>query len=87
VLTVSSIRYRIPYSRKKGCGSGFGIRIRIQEGKSDPQKQKKVQPSALKREHPTLHIMKFLNFFQFLWIILALLNPDPDFESGPHPFT
>jgi hypothetical protein len=63
------------------------IRIRIKKGQSDPQKQKKVQPSALKRKHPTLQIVKFFNFILFLWVIFALLNPDLDSESGPRPFT
>jgi hypothetical protein len=26
--------------------------------------------------------MKFLNFFYFLWVIFALLDPDPDSEYG-----
>jgi hypothetical protein len=38
------------------------------------------KPSALKREHPALQNMKFLNF---LWVIFVLLDPDPDSESGP----
>jgi hypothetical protein len=38
------------------------------------------KPSALKREHPALQNIKFLNFFLFLWVIFAL--PDPDSESG-----
>jgi hypothetical protein len=37
---------------------------------------------SLKREHPALQNIKFLNFFLFLWVIFALLDPDPDFESG-----
>jgi hypothetical protein len=32
---------------------------------------------ALKREHQALESMKFLNFFLLLWVIFALLNPDP----------
>jgi hypothetical protein len=39
-------------------------------------------PSALKREHPALQNMKFLNFFLLLWEIFALLDPYPDSESG-----
>jgi hypothetical protein len=36
-------------------------------------------PSALKtREHLALQNMKFLNFSPFLWVIIALLDPDPD---------
>jgi hypothetical protein len=39
---------------------------------------------ALKREHPLLKNMKILDFFLFLWVIFALLDPDPDplFECG-----
>jgi hypothetical protein len=40
------------------------------------------KPSALKREHPALQSMKFLNFFLLLWVILALLDPDPDSKYG-----
>jgi hypothetical protein len=35
------------------------------------------KPSALKREHPALLNMKFLNFLKFLWVIFALLEPNP----------
>jgi hypothetical protein len=28
-------------------------------------------------DHPALQNMKFLNFFLFLWVIFALLDPDP----------
>ncbi len=41
---------------------------------SKPQQK----PSALKREHPEIQNMKFLNFFLFLWVTFALLDPDPD---------
>jgi hypothetical protein len=34
------------------------------------------KPSDLKRERPTLQNMKFPNFFIFLWVIFALLDPD-----------
>jgi hypothetical protein len=36
------------------------------------------KPSVLKREHPALQNMKILDFFLFLWVIFALLDPDPD---------
>jgi len=36
-----------------------------------PKLQEK--PSALKREHPAIQNMKF-----FLWVIFALLDPEPD---------
>jgi hypothetical protein len=39
------------------------------------------KPPFLKREHPALQNMKFLNFFIFLWVIFLLL--DPDFLSAP----
>jgi hypothetical protein len=42
----------------------------------------KKKPSAIKREHPALQSMKFLNFFLLLWVILALLDPDPDSKYG-----
>ncbi len=35
------------------------------------------KPSALKREQPALQNMKFHNF-SFLWVIFALMDPDPD---------
>jgi hypothetical protein len=37
---------------------------------------------ALKKEHPALKKMKFINFFLCLWVIFALRDPDPDRESG-----
>jgi hypothetical protein len=40
------------------------------------------EPSALKREHPVLKNIKILDFFLFLWVIFALLDPDPQFECG-----
>jgi hypothetical protein len=40
------------------------------------------KPSALKREHLAFQKMKFINFFLYLWVIFALLDPDPDCESG-----
>jgi hypothetical protein len=39
-------------------------------------------PSALKRGHPTLQNMNFYTFFLLLWVIFALLDPDPDSEYG-----
>jgi hypothetical protein len=40
------------------------------------------KPSALKREHPVLKNMKILDFFLFLWVIYALLDPELQFECG-----
>ena len=39
------------------------------------------KPSAPKKEHPTLQNMTFLNFFLLLWVIFALLDPDPNLYS------
>jgi hypothetical protein len=33
--------------------------------------------SSIKREHPALQNIKFYNFFLVLWVIFALLDPDP----------
>jgi hypothetical protein len=62
------------------------LRKEIKEADNDRGISKnwfKIQ-SALKREHPALKNMKLLNFFQFLWVIFALLvaDPDPYSESG-----
>jgi hypothetical protein len=43
------------------------------------------KPSALKREHPALQKMKFINFFLCLWIIFALLDTDPWTPLKPDP--
>jgi hypothetical protein len=50
-----------------------------------PKLQEK--PSALKREHPVpvLKNMKILGLFLSLWVIFALLNPDPQFNADPEP--
>jgi hypothetical protein len=40
------------------------------------------KPSALKKEHPALQNMKILNFFLFLSVIFALLDPDSESRSG-----
>jgi hypothetical protein len=47
-----------------------------------PKLQEKL--SALKREQPVLKNMKILAFFLFMWVIFALLDPDPvqQFECG-----
>jgi hypothetical protein len=49
-----------------------------------PLRTSKLQekPSALKKEHPSLQKMIFNDFLLLLWVILALLETDPDFESG-----
>jgi hypothetical protein len=46
-----------------------------------PLSKLQEKPSTLKREHPALQKIKFNtgNFFQFLWVIFALLDPT---ESG-----
>ncbi len=55
----------------------------------DVQATGQEKPSALKREHSALQNMKFHNFFLFLWVIFALMDPDPEstdlIESGSNP--
>jgi hypothetical protein len=48
-----------------------------------PKLQEK--PSALKIEHPALQNMKILYFFLFLWVIFALLDPDPATQINADP--
>ncbi len=40
------------------------------------------KPSALKSEHPELQKLKIVSFFLCLWVLFALLDLDPDCESG-----
>ncbi len=48
-----------------------------------PLQTSKLQekPSALKREHPALQKMKFIDSLLFSWVSFALLDPDT-IESG-----
>jgi hypothetical protein len=45
------------------------------------------KPSSLKREHPALQKMKFINFYLSLWAIFALLDlgTDPGTPVNPDP--
>jgi hypothetical protein len=43
------------------------------------------QPSAPKREHPVPKSMKILDFFLFLWVTFALLDPDPATQINADP--
>ncbi len=52
-------------------------KVSIRDVRRPTSNYRRRLPSALKREHPTLQNMKFLNFFLFLWVIFALLDPDP----------
>ncbi len=45
----------------------------------------KEKPSALKREHPVHKNMKILDCFLFLWVIFALLDPDPATQINADP--
>jgi hypothetical protein len=40
---------------------------------------------TLKREYPALQNMKILSFFLFLWVIFALLDPDPATQINADP--
>ncbi len=53
----------------------FTLSLGLHKGRSSYVHEK---PSALKREHPALQNMK--TFLVVLWVIFALLDPDP--ESG-----
>jgi hypothetical protein len=41
------------------------------------------KPLTLKREHPALQEMKCINFFLCLWVIFALMDPDPQHCKEP----
>jgi len=43
------------------------------------------KPSAFKRGHPTLQNMNLNNFFLLLWVIFALLDPNPDLVTRLNP--
>ncbi len=43
------------------------------------------KPSALKRKHTALQNMKILYFFLYLWVIFALLDPDPATQMNTDP--
>ncbi len=45
----------------------------------------KEKPSALKREHPALQKLNFINFFLCLWDTIVLLDPDTDPGSPFNP--
>jgi hypothetical protein len=41
-----------------------------------PRLRRSLHPSKI--EHPALQNIKILYFFLFLWVIIALLDPDSD---------
>jgi hypothetical protein len=49
---------------------------------NEPFQDQTTGEASLKREHPALQNMKFLNFFSILWVIVAFLDTGPDSESG-----
>jgi hypothetical protein len=65
--------------RQHSCGSGFNDTYRKASIKGV---QATGEAFSLKREHPALQKMKFINFFLCLLAIFALLDPDPDYESA-----
>ncbi len=76
-------------SKNQSCRSGSGTSISSESGSGsffDKKLQFTEKPSALKREHPTLQKMKF-NFFLWLWVIFALLGPDPNPQHWQKPRT
>jgi hypothetical protein len=62
----------------KTCGSGGS-------GFGSESATLLLKPSALKRDHPALPKMKFITFFLCLWVIFALLDPDPDKGTPLNP--
>ncbi len=52
-------------------------------GCKNKERKRKKKASALKREHPAIQKIKFINFFQFFKVIFALLDPDPDPQHWP----
>jgi hypothetical protein len=59
------------------------IKIAVYLSLASIQDVQQEKPSALKREHPSLQNMKFLNLFLFLWVIYAFSDPDSESGSGP----
>ncbi len=41
--------------------------------------------SAIKREHPALQKMNFINCFLCLWVVFGLLDPNPGTPLNPDP--
>ncbi len=60
----------------------FGSKIAIYWSLDHHKVVQAEKPSALKREHPPLENMKFLNFVSIFWVIFALLDPGPNSGSG-----
>ncbi len=42
----------------------------------------KEKPTALKGEHLAFKKLRFINYVRGPWVILPLLDPDPDCEFG-----
>jgi hypothetical protein len=43
------------------------------------------KPLALQKKHPALQNIKILYFFSHLWVIFALLDPDPATQINADP--
>jgi hypothetical protein len=55
------------------------LHIYLALGLKDVKATVQEKPSGLKRKHPPLENISFLNFY-ILWVLFALLDPDP----SPH---
>ncbi len=79
-------KIQLKKKREKKFGSNYKLPS-LSLHKKRPKLQKK--PAALKREHPALPNMKFINFFfycgSFLPSWLTRLNPDPISDLDPQP--
>ncbi len=56
--------------------SKIAIYLSLGLHKGRPSHRRSLQPS--KENIPLFKTWNFLNFFQFLWVIFAFLDPDPD---------
>jgi hypothetical protein len=85
-IHINFIRIRIQHFRLSTNPDPDPIRIqgfndqKLKKNYSMSKLQKK--PAAHKKNHPTLQNLNFKIFLLLLWVIFALLDPDPDSGSG-----
>jgi hypothetical protein len=63
------------------------FQVRIDDQKRSKASKLQEKPSSLKREPPAHQNGKLFNFFRFLWVIFAVLDPetDPGIPLNPDP--
>jgi hypothetical protein len=64
--------------------SKIAIYLSLGLHKGRPSYEEAFSPHTVE-EHPALQKMKFIYFFQFFWVILVLLDPDPRAPLNPDP--